>query len=141
MGYETHNVAYTPDWYLAERITGSPAPNAEATTTGAIGLMYPSDYGYAAYGTNCDNKTSMTLNRYDQGCGYVDWLLLEGDDEWLISPYPDHSSGAFYVGGGFDGFVGYFGLASVSVRPVLYLEHDIKVISGSGSKNNPYILE
>jgi len=159
MDEETHmgDNAYTPDWYLAERITGTPgykdgvAGDAEATTTGAIGLMYPSDYGYAAYGSNCDNKTSMTLSNYGtmdwdtmeiSGCAEVDWLLLEDNSGWLISPYPDYSFGAFIVDGVYGGSVGLgdYVDGEGAVRPVLYLEASVMIASGEGTKANPYKL-
>jgi len=147
MHSETHagENAYTPDWYLAERITGTPgykngvAGDADATTTGAIGLMYPSDYGYAAYGINCDNKTSMTLYNYENGCASVDWLLLENTWEWLISPRPDNAYSAFNVGGGIGAYGGDVFSGAVA-RPVLYLEADVMIASGSGTKADPYVL-
>jgi len=141
---ETHmgEEAYTPDWYLAERITGSPAPNADATTTGAIGIMYPSDYGYAAYGSSCDNKTSMTLYNYAGGCAEVDWLLLEETEEWLISPSPDKSYHAFNVNAVKGGSVYYDCSVSneLAVHPVLYLGASVKIAAGAGTKANPYKL-
>jgi len=145
-GLSNTSTAYTQDWYIGERITGTPgykngvAGDADATTTGAIGLMYPSDYGYAAYGSNCDNKTSMTLNNYQGGCAEVDWLLLEDYAEWLISPNPEYSSGVLQA----DGFDGSCHIRDVfggaGARPVLYLEADVMIASGTGTKLDPYVL-
>jgi len=152
MNSGSHEKANTLDWYLAERTTGSPAPNVGASTTEAIGIMYPSDYGYAAYGSTCDNKTSMTLYNYGardwntmeiSGCAEVDWLLLENNYEWLISPYPDDSVGAFVVNG-YDGGYVYDDFSvhyESAIRPVLYLEASVEIDTGEGTKASPYILK
>jgi len=136
---------YVTDWYLAERITGTSGleGSAVASTTGAIGLMYPSDYGYAAYGDSC-NKASTELNNYFAGrCTPVDWLATEYD-QWSISPAPASNNAAFCISGG-DGWNGevvtndvYLGIA---VRPVLYLEASVEVDSGTGTKLDPYVLK
>jgi len=145
---------YTPDMYIAERITGTPGYKdgvkgaADATTTGAIGIMYPSDFGYAAYGENCDNKTSMTLSNYGtldwetmetSGCMEVDWLFSENQTEWLIFPRASTSTQALQVS--FEGGLVFAGpLFEAEVRPVIYLEASVAVFDGTGTKADPYII-
>jgi len=133
----------TKNWYIAERITGTPGYKnrvkgaAAATTTGAIGLMYPSDYGFAAYGATCDIASSKL---YEWECIEVDWLSPTYTREWLISPVPDGYENAYYLYG--DGIVDTSGPipGDYAVRPTLYLEADIEVAGGTGSKEHPYEL-
>jgi len=149
-GSSTANI-YTPDMYLAERITGTPGlkGSADASTTGAIGIMYPSDYGYAAYGEGCTSGTSLLdYGTYDwdtmeiSGCAAVDWLLLEADFEWLISPNSRDSLNVFFVGGNDGGYVDVVGLVNFefAVRPVLYLEANVMITGGTGTRLDPYTL-
>ena len=121
----------------------------ERTTTwkGLVGLMYPSDYGYATSGgsttdrTTCLNTVLYSWNSSVSDCKNNDWLLLSGT-QWTLSPYATSSdaSGAFGVGSG--GSV-YNGSAYISngVRPVVYLTSNVGVQSGDGSKGNPFTLK
>ena len=156
---ETYKSAYTPDWYLVERYTGQTGYRdgqqyaAAVSTKAAIGLMYPSDYGYAAYGNFsvenygdvfCDNKTLSVLSDYEDGCAEVDWLVQDSIDdhnEWLISPVSDLSGNVFRMHGTGGGFISNGGAVFLNdTRPVLYLEADVMTVGGNGSKENPYIL-
>ena len=118
------------------------------TWTGKIGLMYPSDYGYATSGgattdrTTCLN-TNLNIWPDDSSvsdCKNNDWLLLS-ITQWTISPYAYSSDAycAFYVYSG-----GSVSSTSVSrnyvVRPVVYLTSNVGVQSGDGSSGNPFIL-
>ncbi len=57
-------------YYNAERDSSQVYSGNPASTTQKIGLMYPSDYGYAA-GSNC---LSTALYNYDGGCKNSDYL-------------------------------------------------------------------
>ena len=104
---------------------------------GMVGLMYPSDYGYAA-GNICVSGT--ILNKYYEGCMNKDWLYSK-TYQWLMSPVSGHSYGVLYV----------TSLGSVStegnsfgtfpVHPVFYLNSSASITSGEGTLNNPYILK
>ena len=107
---------------------------------GMVGLMYPSDYGYAA-GNTC--VTGTKLWNYEGGCMNKDWLYISNNEEWLMSPNSDGSRGAFYVGSrGYvtnssdSAFVG----DPHSARPVFYLSSSASISEGEGSSTNPYIL-
>ena len=116
------------------------------TWTGKIGLMYPSDYGYATRAADratCLNKE--LLNWSDSsvsGCKYNDWLLNGSSSaQWTLSPHADSSNAdyVFYVY-----IVGNVRIASAcsssAVRPVGYLLSNTLVQSGDGSSGNPFIL-
>ena len=108
-----------------------------ASTTQHIGLMYPSDYGYAA-GESC---LSTALNSYNSSCRNTDYLY-SGVYEWLQAPYASYSINAAYLDR--TGYV--YGLGTVvdlnayAVRPVLYLNSNIQITGGDGSESNPFTL-
>jgi len=146
----TDQSLYAAGWYEIERSTGTPGYRngvlgaADAAKEAAIGLMYPSDYGYAAYGSSCNNENTETLSNYEGSCGAVDWLLYLDNlysFEWLISPSADSSGGVFGVAGEGGGYVS---IDSVSeaypARPVLYLSSEVEIVGGNWSEENPYKL-
>ena len=69
-GYTTSDVN-TIAMYGYERGTNRYDTNRPLYWDGNIGLMYPSDFGYAA-GNTC--VTGTTLYNYDGGCYKKDWL-------------------------------------------------------------------
>lgn len=117
----------TIDWLFLERGSYYKA---------AIGLMYPSDYGYGAYGTDCTTRE----NIYISDCSDVNWLASfsknNSSGEWLISKYNPNPE-AFYLNIGnviHTDVTGFHG-----VRPTLYLEANLTA-TGSGTKIDPYVL-
>ena len=103
-----------------------------------IALMYPSDIGYSlnveySYDDGFENKTWLykDLEEYlltmsdgpvdaiyvsNFGSGYFTHDYLEVDDDWGTITYPR------------------------DIRPVLYLKPEVKIKSGTGSSEDPYIL-
>ena len=115
----------------------------ERTTTweGYVGLMYPSDYGYAVGGearTNCLENT----NLYDyniNSCYSNDWLFISAD-QFTISPFASSSDAfvVFFVGS--DGrSYGRSAWHDYAVRPALFLIPSI-TISGEGTPSSPFTL-
>ena len=107
------------------------------STTGYIGLMYPSDYGYSVLSSSCARTTN--LGSYNNAtCAGQSWLYGQGY-EWTITP---DSSDRFYV---FrvdnDGYLdSEFASAGSAARPVLYLDSSVYVIDGTGTQSDPYII-
>ena len=103
---------------------------------GMVGLMYPSDFGYAA-GNSC--VTGTTLDNYDGGCYKKDWLH-NGNYQWLMSPNSGDSTYSFYVysSGFVDGHN--YVRGTYSVRPVFYLSSSASISDGDGTSSAPYIL-
>ena len=105
--------------------------NSSSTTDSMkIGLMYVSDYGFAA---SSDYWTTELYN-YEPAKS-SNWLA--GITEWTISRSSDNTYNAFRVdsagcvyGGNFVGFTD-------AVRPVFYLNSSINYVSGSGSSADP----
>ncbi len=104
---------------------------------GMVGLMYPSDYGYAA-GNTC--VTGKILYNYTGGCMNKDWLNSSSHIQWLMSPYSGYSDKVFHVypSGNVNLEEVYRGLW---VRPTFYLKSDISVTGGTGTSSDPYILQ
>ncbi len=107
------------------------------STTGYIGLMYPSDYGYSVLSSSCARTTN--LGSYNNAtCAGQSWLYGKGY-EWTLTPYSSHSSYVFNldINGKLDYNNGSRGYGS---RPVLYLDASVYKIDGDGSLENPYII-
>ena len=96
-----------------------------------IGLMYVSDYGFAA----ALNAWTTTLSNYnDEAIKNVNWLYL-GSEEWTICRATDFST-AFRVNN--DGCVNGGGVSSLfAVRPVFYLSSSVAYVEGDGTQNSP----
>jgi hypothetical protein len=134
-GWSTNEVT-TEAMYGYER--GTTVYSGHATsTTGYIGLMYPSDYGYSVLASSCVRTTN--LNLYSRTtCGGQSWLYGQGY-EWTQSPLS--SSPNFVLRLNNDGGVGaYYEYFGYSVRPTLYLDSTVYVITGTGTINDPYII-
>ena len=105
------------------------------TYTDEIGLMYVSDYGYAA------SPDAWTTNLYDYNNSTItsnNWMYM-GLYEWPITP---NSSYSYYV---FDvRSTGYLYSTSAiygyAARPVFYLESNVSLQGGSGTSSDPYRL-
>lgn len=105
-----------------------------STDTGYIGLMYPSDFVYAAPEGTCTRATGTYVNK---DCLKNNWLF-SGSNEWTISAKYDQSASVFYMGLNQKYESSYNG--KYEYRPVLYLDSSVYVIDGDGSVNNPYII-
>ena len=108
------------------------------STTGYIGLMYPSDYGYSVLSSSCERTTN--LSSYDSAnCAGQSWLYGKGH-EWTLTPVSSYGDLVFTLGstGLVSNSSAFYGCGS---RPVLYLDASVYKIDGDGSLNNPYIVE
>ena len=104
---------------------------ASTTTHDAkIGLMYVSDYGFAADQSGWTTK----LSSYNSNTS-KNWLYL-GSTELTISRSSDDTTRVFRVSS--TGNVNYYLVAdSYAVRPSFNLESSVKYVSGSGSMSDP----
>ena len=107
------------------------ANSSSTTDTMKIGLMYVSDYGYAA----SNNYWTTNLSSYSNATG-SNWLDL-GYTEWTISRSSGVRTNAFYVYS--SGHV--VGNRNVeypwAMRPVFYLTSTTSYVSGSGTESDP----
>ncbi len=145
------------DFYNAERsnnvgktCTGGTYCNdtvSRATTwVGQVGLMYPSDYGYATSGGSTTNRQACLnkeLYNWDSvsDCYQNDWLYNSSTHQWTLTPVPSssYSSYVFFVYS--SGSVSGNGASvTLGVRPVVYLKSTVKITGGEGTSTSPYTL-
>ena len=140
--------------YTQERNTSAIYSGNPSSIYAKVGLMYPSDYGYATVGGTTTNKSSCRAKElYNwEGSSYSDcknndWLFTSqssfvNNGEWLLSPFSSFSNSAAFLGSS-----GYVGLGNRSVadclfavRPTFYLDSSVlKIVgTGDGSSSNPY---
>ena len=144
--------------YTQERNTSAIYGGNPSSIYAKVGLMYPSDYGYATVGGTTTNKSSCRakeLYNWDgssySDCKNNDWLFISQSSfvdsgEWLLSPYSSFSTNAARLG--MSGFVGlgtnynYVGNYQYAVRPTFYLDSSVlKIVgTGDGTKDNAYRL-
>ena len=137
------NSIYVDAMYDKERVSGTVitgvTPTRTLTWTGKIAIPYPSDYGYAADLSLCQQ----TLNNYDNStCTANNWMksILAPNDGWLLTPTSARAYGAWYVRS--SGGVGYFSNAYYArgVVPALSLESELDIGPGTGTSSSPYQL-
>ena len=107
------------------------------STTGYIGLMYPSDYGYSVLSSSC--ARTKNLGSYNSAtCAGQSWLYGKGA-EWTLTPISSYSNNVFKLSITSEVYSSSadYGCGS---RPVLYLDASVYKIGGDGSLNNPYIV-
>ena len=143
--------------YRQERNTSAIYSGNPASIYAKVGLMYPSDYGYATVGGSTTNKANCRakeLYNWDSSsysdCKNNDWVYKSqsiswgaNKNEWLLSPYSSSSTYAAYLYS--TGFVSLYGNRNVdnlklAVRPTFYLDSSIlKIVgTGDGTKDNAY---
>ena len=132
LGGSSSKEATAEEFYGYERGTTVYGGNS-TSTTGYIGLMYPSDYGYSVLASSCARTTNL-MNYHT--CAGQSWLYGKGE-EWTLTPYSSNSYVFSLSGGGLN----YVSDSSGNVsRPVLYLDASVYKIDGDGSMNSPYIV-
>ena len=119
---------------------------AKTEWTGPVGLIYPSDYGYASTDTECRinlragvTYIDETWNYSNTKCKNNNWLH-KNSSYWTMSSRIAYSSGIIRVviGGSVHDTIAF---STLGVFPSVYLKSNILIESGDGSSSNPYILK
>ena len=129
---KTPSVVYQNE--IVNPVTTNTTDNATEYTA-KIGLMYVSDYGFAAE----PSAWTLTMGNYNNTTATsTNWMYM-GLYEWTISRTADSSNRAFVVdlGGSVYSNNVYGGSA---VRPSFSLESSITYVSGSGSASDPMVI-
>ena len=154
--YKAERPPYHTFTNLSENIFQNLYSGNPSSIYAKVGLMYPSDYGYATVGGTTTNKSSCRskeLYNWDgssySDCKNNDWLFTSqvtswgsNKSEWLLSPYSSVSSNATYLYSA--GYVSLNGSLVSSnlfaVRPTFYLDSSVlKIVgTGDGTKDNAY---
>ena len=106
--------------------------NSSPSETKKIGLMYASDYGFAA----AQSAWTTTLRDYDDAAITGANWMYSGVWEWTISRYAGYSNYVFRVDGTGDVHYSY-AHSEFGVRPVFSLTSSVNYASGDGTKNSP----
>ena len=130
----------TPREMYTREITNATKTYGPSDGTSKIGLMYLSDYGFAASpsawtkilysydGTDANGTSIKTIN----------WMYM-GYNEWTMSSYSSNSYDVFILNN--YGNVDYYDAANgYGSRPVLYLKASVLYAGGSGTKDSPITL-
>lgn len=130
-GHDTTSV--TASVMHAAEITNATKTYGTEDGVSKIGLMYASDYGFAAE----PSAWEVTLDNYEnESITSTNWMHMRMV-EWTLSPVSSVGSDVFYVRT--DG-----GLSITTannryaIRPVLYLKASVMRIDGDGSANSPF---
>ena len=113
--------------------------DTETEYSAKIGLMYVSDYGFAAD----PSAWVTTLNKYNESINgstipSLNWLYL-GSNEWTISRHSELSQ-AYLVSYTGEIFVQYMDYPNGRVRPSFYLISSVAYSEGSGTESDPIII-
>ena len=130
VGGMSQNTSATAKQYYDKEIGSS---SSSTTYSAKIGLMYVSDYGFAA---SPDYWTTELYN-YEPSKS-SNWMNIS-INEWTISRTSNTSFGAFRVlsTGDVDSYTVF---SSFGVRPVFYLTSTTQYVSGSGTESDPIRL-
>ena len=126
---KTPSVVYQNE--IVNPVTTNTTDNATEYTA-KIGLMYVSDYGFAAE----PSAWTLTMGNYNNTTATsTNWMYM-GLYEWTLSRDAGYSDVAFSVYR--DGNLYYYTVRSLSaVRPSFSLESSITYASGSGTQSDP----
>ena len=137
IGTQPANTAYQNE--IVNPVTTNSQDN-KTEYSAKIGLMYVSDYMYAAP----QDKWTLVGYNSDASKDYraatsVNWMYM-GLYEWTISRRADRSNFAFYVG--YAGVVSNsnVGDSACGVRPVFNLSSSVNYVSGSGTAADPILV-
>ena len=109
------------------------------TTSGYIGLMYASDYGYSVLSSSCARTIKLASYNTD-ACAGNSWLYKDGY-AWTITHRTSSASSVctvYSTGNLINYYNAYNGYAS---QPVLYLDSSVYILTGNGTESNPYVID
>ena len=124
-----------PATVYQNEITNPDATNSTDNATeyeAKVGLMYVSDYGFAAM----PSDWTITMNNYNNAINN-NWMFM-GNNEWTITRRSDVSIGAYSLEE--HGYVSNITTINFGARPVFNLESSIDYKSGNGSMSDPIII-
>ena len=122
--------------------TSSTSYNSTTIFNGSVGLMYPSDYGYAVLASDCARTIEPYSYNETSACHDNNWLYQVGLSswQWLISPNSLFGYSTLTVNAT-GSLLDDWGVAvSGSFSPVMALKADV-VVTGSGTNSDPYVMQ
>ena len=155
LGGQTNMDASVETFYADERST-TVYSNRPTTWIGKIGLMYPSDFGYAPAGgrgtgkevsrSDCLSSMLSTLTATTAMICYGSDYLFKGDRSvsrsgyWTITPYSSRADKVYFLRPPSNLNASNSLHNAAGVRPVIFLKSSLSISGGAGSETNPYQL-
>ncbi len=127
--------AVTPKAMYTAEITNASKTYGPSNGVSKIGLMYASDYGFAAASSAW---TSNMSDYYRSTITSVNWMYM-GLYDWTITPYSSDSTYVFHASD-YGDLNNNYAVNKFGGRPVLYLKASVTYISGSGSASDPILI-
>ena len=140
---------YTTERGNTAGATSSTSYESAVQTIGSVGLMYASDFTYAAVESDCTRTT--TLINYDEitACHNNNWLYQgSSQTQWTLTTYSNSSYFIVIVRddgrvdtrkSSVDGGWPTVTISTIAYSPVMALKSDV-VVTGSGTQNDPYVI-
>ena len=130
----------TPKAIYTAEITNATKTYGPENGTSKIGLMYASDYGFAAAPSAWTSNIIASDSDDSDGSAIseVNWMYM-GGVEWTITPNSSNSYNLFIL-------LLFYNLYSISadtglgVRPVLYLKASVAYAGGTGTQSDPITI-
>ena len=130
------------DWYRNVERGKNVYSGNPTTWTGKIALIYTSDYGFATTGTGSVNGRNNCLNRVIKdwannwgSCSSSSWMHVP--KSFAITPTCSNSGSVLKIN---ESNSSTSAGASLPTKPTLYLDGKVKIISGTGTIDNPFQL-
>ena len=140
---------YTTERGNTAGATSSTSYESAVQTIGSVGLMYASDFTYAAVESDCTRTT--TLINYDEitACHNNNWLYQgSSQTQWTLTTYSNSSYFIVIVRddgrvdtrkSSVDGGWPTVTISTIAYSPVMALKSDV-VVTGSGTQSDPYVM-
>ncbi len=140
---------------ICKKNTSYCSDEKERTTLwpGYVGLMYPSDYGYATSGGGIIKRQdclSLSMNQWESSlfqtsCGQSNWLYDSNNEQWTITSTPNTTFATQVFKINKNWTVLECGVAqALAIRPVVYLNSNVKIEEDTnanyGYESAPYRL-
>ena len=127
----SYGLDFANEVYVAERSNISCEDcNYDVIWNGNIALPYLSDFGYAGDFNACNVST------FSSNC--KGWMLFSSMNYWLLSI--DNATTIRYYNFFYGNIQANLSSVSYIVLPTLYLIPDIKIVGGTGTSDNPYLI-
>lgn len=128
-----------------DTILADPNKKSKPVWNGKVALFYPSDFGFAVKGDNTTSREQClkkSLANYSS-CATSNWMNFE--KAWTLTPHWSGDEQEYYLSGwGMeidDGLIINNGWSEPNnIHPTLYLKANVKIASGSGKIDDPFIL-
>ena len=144
-GVTTYNEIKTKTLYEEERGTNVYS-NHSTDWTGYVGLMYPSDAGYATEYKEC---WAEEIGSWPDECYGYNWLAAETQETlefptfpWTITPYANTPDTVVHIGRkSLCNNTSYAACDGYQIHPAVYLKDNVVITSGTGTEEDPFVLK